>query len=86
MIGRNAGVGFNFFAMSARLSRTFPLGERFKLQGIAQAFNALNHRNNQIPNGTFGAGTYPTAPSSTFGQATAAGDPRGVEFAAKLSF
>jgi hypothetical protein len=86
LIGRNAGIGFSAFTLNARLSRTFPLGERFRLQGIAEAFNALNHRNNQIPNGTFGTGTYPTAPSSTFGQATAVGDPRSVQFAARLSF
>ena len=86
MIRRNAGVGFNSFTMNARLSRTVPLGERFKLECIAEAFNALNHRNNQIPSGTFGTGVYPTAPVSTFGQPTAVGDPRNVELAAKLSF
>ncbi|SEF76083.1 Outer membrane receptor proteins, mostly Fe transport [Bryocella elongata] len=86
LIGRNAGVGFSTFTLNARLSRTFPIGERFRLQGIAEAFNALNHRNDQIPNGTFGTGTYPTAPSSTFGQATAVGDPRGIQLAAKLTF
>lgn len=86
MIGRNAGNGFNTFNLNARLSRTIALGERLKLQGIAEAFNALNYRNNQVPNGTFGAGTYPTAPSATFGQATAVGDPRSIQFAARLSF
>ncbi|SFS16186.1 Carboxypeptidase regulatory-like domain-containing protein [Granulicella pectinivorans] len=86
MIGRNAGVGFNSFTLNARLSRTFALGERVRLEGIAEAFNALNHRNNQIPNGTFGTGAYPTTPSSTFGQPTAVGDPRSVQLAAKLSF
>ena len=86
MIGRNAAIGFDSFNLNLRLSRTFPIGERFHLQTIAEAFNALNHRNNQIPNGTFGTGTYPTAPSSTFGQPTAVGDPRGIQFAAKLSF
>jgi outer membrane receptor protein involved in Fe transport len=86
LIGRNAGVGFNSFTLNTRLSRTIPLGERFRLQGIAEAFNALNHRNNLFPNGTFGTGTYPTAPSSTFAQPTAVGDPRGIQLAAKLTF
>ena len=86
MIGRNAGVGFDSFNLNVRLSRTVPLGERFKLQGIVEAFNALNHRNNQIPNGTFGTGTYPIAPSTTFGQATAVADPRNIQLALKLSF
>ena len=86
LIGRNAGVGFSSFNLNLRLSRTIPIGERFKLQGIAEAFNALNHRNNQIPNGTFGTGTYPTTPASTYGQPTAVADPRGIQFALKLSF
>jgi hypothetical protein len=86
LIGRNAGTGFDSFTLGARLSRTIPLGERLRLQGIAEAFNALNHRNNQIPNGTFGAGTYPTAPASTFGQPTAVGDPRNIQLALRLSF
>jgi hypothetical protein len=86
MIGRNAGTGFSSFTLNTRLSRTISIGERFKLEGIAEAFNALNHRNNQIPNGTFGTGTYPTSPASTFGQPTAVGDPRSVQLAARLSF
>ena len=36
-----------------------------------------------IPNGTFG--TNPT-PTSTFGQATAVGDPRTIQLAARLTF
>jgi hypothetical protein len=86
MIGRNAGVGFNSFTMNTRLSRTFNLGDRYRIQGIAEAFNALNHANYLFPTGTFGNGTYPTAPSATFGTPTAAADPRSIEFAAKLSF
>ena len=85
-IGRNAGVGFDSFTMNVRLSRTFPLGERFRLEGIAEAFNALNHRNDLIPNGTFGMGAYPVAPASSFGRATAVGDPRQVQLAMRLTF
>ncbi len=86
LIGRNAGIGFDTFNLSTRLSRTIPLGDRFRLQAIVEAFNALNHRNDQIPNGTFGTGAYPTAPSSVFHQATAVGDPRNIQLAARLSF
>jgi outer membrane receptor protein involved in Fe transport len=86
VIARNSGTGFNFFNMNTRLSRTFPLGERFRLEAIAEAFNALNHRNDLIPNGTFGTGTYPTAANSSFGHATAVGDPRQVQLAARLTF
>jgi hypothetical protein len=86
VIGRNAGTGFDSFTLNTRLSRTLRLNERFRLEGIVEAFNALNHRNNLIPNGTFGTGAYPTAPSPTFAQPTAVGDPRQVQLALRLNF
>ena len=86
VIGRNAGVGFDFFSLNARLSRTFSVTERIKLEGLAEAFNSLNHRNDMIPNATWGTGAYPNTPNATFGQATAVGDPRSVQLAARLSF
>ncbi len=86
LIGRNAGTGFDFFSVNTRLSRTFALSDRFKLEAIAEAFNTLNHRNDMIPNGTFGTGAYPTAPNASFGQATAVGDPRSLQLAARLNF
>ena len=86
MIGRNAGAGFDFFNLNTRLSRTFRVTERLRLETIAEAFNALNHRNNLIPNTTFGTGVYPTSPRSTFRQPTAVGDPRQVQIALRLSF
>lgn len=87
VIGRNSGIGFDFFSLNTRLSRTFALTEHVKLEGIAEAFNALNHRNDAIPNGTFGSGRIDLAPtSSMFGQATAVNDPRSVQLAARISF
>jgi hypothetical protein len=86
MIGRNAGKGFDYFTTSLRLSRTFRLGERFRMQALAEAFNVLNHRNDMIPNTTFGAALYPSSPRSTFGQPTAVGDPRALQLALKVSF
>jgi hypothetical protein len=86
VIGRNAGTGFDFVGLNTRLSRTFALTERVKLQGMAEAFNTLNHRNNMIPNGTWGVGVYPTTPNATFGQPTAVGDPRSIQLAARLTF
>src|SRR6185436_9454381 len=85
-INRNAGIGSDYFGLSARLSRTFALTERVRLEGIAEAFNALNHRNNLTRNGTFGAGAYPANPSATFGQITAVNDPRSVQLALRLRF
>ena len=52
-IGRNAGIGIDFFNVNVRLSRVFQITERLRLEGIAEAFNALNHRNNLTRNGNF---------------------------------
>jgi len=86
VIGRNSGTSFDSFTLNARLSKTFRLTERVHLEGIAEAFNALNHRNDLIPNGTFGTGMYPTSPSPSFGKATAVGDPRQVQLALRLTY
>jgi len=86
VIGRNAGIGFDSFTLNARLSKTVRLTERMRLEGIAEAFNALNHRNNLIPNSTFGTGIYPTSPSPSFGRPTAVGDPRQVQLALRLTY
>jgi outer membrane receptor protein involved in Fe transport len=87
VIGRNTGIGFDSFNLNTRLSRTFALSERYKLEAVAEAFNALNHRNDAIPNGTFGAGRFDLpSTNATFGQATAVNDPRTVQLAARISF
>jgi hypothetical protein len=86
VIGRNAGIGFDFFSLNARLSRTFSLTERVKLEAMAEAFNSLNHRNDLIPNATWGTGSYPTTPNAAFGQATAVGDPRNIQLGARINF
>jgi hypothetical protein len=85
-ISRNAGEGHAIVNASLRLSRTFALSERVRLQLIAEMFNAFNHVNVVTLNGVFGTGAYPTNPSSTFGQITAVNDPRTGQFAARLSF
>jgi hypothetical protein len=85
-ISRNAGTGSDLFSVSSRISRSFSLGEHVRLEAIAEAFNALNHRNNLTKNGTFGGGTYPANPLPAFGQVTAVNDPRVVQFALRLKF
>ena len=85
-IGRNAGIGNDFYSVSSRLSRTFRITESLRLESVAEAFNLLNRRNNLTRNGTFGAGAYPTNPSPTFGQVTAVNDPRSVQLALRLRF
>jgi hypothetical protein len=86
VIGRNAGTGFDFFTLNARLSRTFAITERVHLETLAEAFNSLNHRNNMIPNTTWGTGAFPGTPNATFGQPTAVGDPRNIELGARINF
>jgi hypothetical protein len=85
-IGRNTGTGFDLFNLNARLSRTFQIKERLRLEGIFEAFNVLNHVNGLIRNGTFGAGTYPSNPSPAFRQTTAVADPRTLQLALRLKF
>ncbi len=85
-IDRNAGTGNDFFGVNLRLSRMFALGERLKLEGIAEAFNALNHRNNLTRNGVFGTGAYPSNPLPAFGTVTAVNDPRSVQLALRFRF
>ena len=85
-ISRNAGIGSDYFGVNLRLSRRFPLGERVRLEGMAEAFNALNRRNDLTRNGTFGPGAYPANPSPAFGQITAVNDPRVLQLALRLTF
>ncbi len=85
-IGRNTGNGFDLLNLNARLSRTFPVSERVKLEWLVEAFNALNHLNGVALNGVFGNGAYPSSPLPTFRQITAAADPRGIQFALRASF
>jgi hypothetical protein len=85
-IERNGGVGPDFFSLSARLSRTFRLGSRLQLEGLLEAFNLTNRENVVTVNGNFGSGAYPTSPSSTFGQITAIGDPRSLQFGIRAKF
>jgi hypothetical protein len=85
-IARNAGIGSGFFTTSLRLSRSFQASRRVQTEGTIEAFNLTNHRNDTGRNANFGAGAYPSAPSSTFGQITAVGDPRAVQFALRVRF
>jgi len=85
-INRNAGSGFDFFSLGARVSRSFLLTERLRLEALAEAFNLTNHVNGVSLNGTFGTGVYPTNPLPTFKQITAVADPRSIQFAMRFTF
>ena len=81
-VGRNAGRGFDFASLDLRLSLRIQLTERVGLEVLAEGFNVLNRANLSIPNNTFGTGT---TPLPSFGQPTAALDPRQFQFGLRLS-
>jgi hypothetical protein len=83
-IGRNSGGGSDLVAVNLRLSRTFSLAGGLKLEALAEAFNALNHRNNLTKNGVFGTGAFPSNPSPAFGRVTAVHDSRSLQFALRF--
>ena len=85
-IERNAGVGPDFLSLSARVSRTFRVSDRLQLEGLLEAFNLTNRENVVTVNGNFGTGSYPASPSPTFGQITAIGDPRSLQFGVRARF
>ena len=82
-LGRNRFVLPNFFELDMRLAKRIPLGERFKVDVIAEAFNLFNRTNiaavNQVCDPA--AGTTCNA-----GQPTAAYDARQFQFALKLNW
>jgi hypothetical protein len=82
-VGRNTGRGFDFASFDLRLSRRFQVTERVGLDVSAEGFNLFNRANFGVPNNTFGSGTTPLA---TFGQPTAAFDPRQFQLGLKVSF
>lgn len=60
------------------LARNIPFGDTATLQIRAEAFNVLNHVNLNNPNTSIG--------SAAAGTITGAGDPRIIQFGARLSF
>jgi hypothetical protein len=82
-VGRNTGRGFDFASLDLRLSRHFRLTERVDLQLLAEGFNVLNRANFGVPNNTFGSGV---TPLPTFGQPTAAFDPRQFQIGIKIRY
>jgi hypothetical protein len=82
-LGRNRFTSPNFFQVDMRLSRRIRLGERFKIDVIADAFNLLNRTNiaavNQLCDPFAGS-------TCSAGQPTASYDARQFQFALKLSW
>jgi hypothetical protein len=52
----------------------------------AEVFNLTDTVNETARNANFGSGAYPTAPSATYNQVTAVGDPRAWQLALRVRF
>jgi hypothetical protein len=85
-IPRNAGDASIFSTVSLRLSRTFALGSRARLEGLVEAFNLFNRRNDIARVTVFGTGAYPASPAPNFGQVTVVGEPRSVQIGFRIRY
>ena len=75
-LGRNAGTKpYNLFS-DMRVAKRIPIGERFALEGIVDAFNLVNRYNVADVNPLWNSGQ----------KATAAFDPRQFQFALKVTW
>lgn len=88
-LGRNSGITHRFSSLDLRLMRAIRLGERVKLDVIAEGFNLFNRFNEAAASPLFsdvsafgqraGNGRY-------YGRPTASFDPRQFQFGLKLNF
>lgn len=85
-IPRNAGTGTAFFTLNARIARVFPVTGRIAVEGLVEAFNLISRENVVTRNGNFGSGVYPATPAATFGQITAVGELRSLQFGLRVRF
>lgn len=85
-ISRNSGIGPDFLSLNLRLSRTFRLSNRARLEALVEAFNITNRTNVVTVNGNFGPDAYPANPALTFGQPTAVSDPRSFQLGFRVRF
>ncbi|MES1256491.1 MAG: TonB-dependent receptor [Acidobacteriota bacterium] len=86
LIPRNVGAGNDFFTMSLRVSRAFQFGGGRRIEGMFEVFNLTNRVNPVARNTTFGTGSYPSTPVSSFDTVTAVGDPRTLQLGLRMSF
>lgn len=99
---RNTFKGDSYQSVDLRVSREFPVTERFHIQGIAEAFNLLNTVNVRFYNTVYGASDFcpfnPTAsgcsetqfregsPNQSYGTPRAIFNPRQIQFALRLTW
>jgi hypothetical protein len=94
-MGRNTGIGPNFFTLDIRLMRQFPLGLDKNIQVVAEAFNLLNRTNFRHVNSTVGKLRLEELPTLLKGRRgpvtepfsfTSAFDPRQFQFSLRFNF
>ncbi|MGH9492360.1 MAG: hypothetical protein ACRD2K_02560, partial [Terriglobales bacterium] len=99
---RNTFKGDSFQSFDLRISRMFNLGEKVKLQALAEGFNMTNTLNVRFFNTAYGAGDFcPVAgpsfcpgpnffkegsPNPNYGTPRAVNNPRQLQLALRLSF
>ena len=93
-VGRNTGVGPDYFSVDLRLNREFPFGESRSVEFIAEAFNLFNRTNFKTVNSTVGESSLdelPARPTGRLGPVTepfsytSAFDPRQFQFSLRLN-
>jgi hypothetical protein len=88
-LGRNMGITHSYFSFDARLTRQIHLGERLRLDIIAEGFNLFNRFNEASANPFYqvvNAFAQRASNGHYYSQPTAAFDPRQFQFGLKLNF
>jgi hypothetical protein len=88
-LGRNAGLTHRYMSFDMRLMRTIRLGERVKLNLIAEGFNLLNRFNEGAVSGFIddvNAFKQRASNGAYYSRPTASFDPRQFQFGVKLNF
>lgn len=93
LVSDNLQFGDNFSSLDVRVSRTFKIGERVRIQPIAEVFNLFNVTNVLGFSKSNYSGFANTLGSSSFGQPVTtaggvfgSGGPRAFQFAARVTF
>jgi hypothetical protein len=88
-LGRNVGLTHSYQSLDLRVARTIPLGERLRLEVIAEGFNLFNRFNEAAVSPRFedvNLVAERTSNGRFRSRSTAAFDPRQFQFGLKLSF
>jgi hypothetical protein len=88
-LGRNSGLTKGYASLDLRVARSIPMGERFRLEVIAEGFNLFNRFNEAAASPRFDDvnAVRERAGNGRFrSRTTAAFDPRQFQFGLKLNF